>query len=241
MEGTLSKWIRVVGTAALFLQAGCGLLASALDDPLSNPPGDDKMQAGAIGRDLKESMKQPDFGIQLLVSELKDYAALQTGGFQVKTQEMDVLECVNELCRWARSQAEKRQLGLRITLDDKLPVRLRADFGRLSKALYNYFQFAITQEQAGEVAAVLEFENSHAYPAPKAAHLHFMIRFTGSVVGAPGIGGIFERDFEAVVVAGAAGIVTEEKIIAGAGYILHKDVLAAVGSAGWRVDACRAR
>jgi PAS domain S-box-containing protein len=172
---------------AQFLLAACGKLEGALEGLTAAPPAQPGVETTADQPEITEAPDDPVFEIRLLLGELKDYAAYQTGDFRVEKQEIDVRKCVENVFRWSRRLAVQRRLDLRVKLALDLPEKLYGDCSLLSGVLYNYFQYALTQAQQGEVVALLELENNHSRPAPRDTSLHFTIRYTGQHPGGSGV------------------------------------------------------
>ncbi|MDD4734681.1 MAG: ATP-binding protein [Kiritimatiellae bacterium] len=114
-----------------------------------------------------------------LINEALDLAKIEAGKMDVEVRPFDLHEMVASVIRLMKPRAEESGLHLAAEVDSAVPIRVRADAGRIRQILLNLLSNAVKFTPAGEVRLTVGARPS----GPEAIHLIFHVRDTG--IGIP--------------------------------------------------------
>ncbi|MFH2203056.1 MAG: ATP-binding protein [Elusimicrobiota bacterium] len=123
-----------------------------------------------------------------LISDLVDYAAIESGKLRVNISDMDLSQVVNEVKSRIEVAAEKREIQLHVSLPDKIPL-LKGDPLRVGQVIQNLSTNAIqyTSEKGAVYVKVQVGANA----------VTISVRDTGIGISKEDLPRVFERFFQA--------------------------------------------
>lgn len=117
--------------------------------------------------------------LSLLVDEVLDISAIEAGKLQRKESEFNLRELTGRLEKMLKPQAAAKELELRITIAEQVPLELFGDSGHLMQILLNLLNNAIKFTETGSVS----LDVSQIQSADQVMRLVFSVRDTG--IGIP--------------------------------------------------------
>jgi two-component system, sensor histidine kinase RpfC len=90
--------------------------------------------------------------LSLLVDEVLDISAIEAGKLQRKETEFNLREVTGRLEKMLKPQAASKELELRVTIADDVPLELYGDSGHLLQILLNLLNNAIKFTETGSVS-----------------------------------------------------------------------------------------
>jgi signal transduction histidine kinase len=123
-----------------------------------------------------------------LISDLVDYAAIESGKLRVNVGDMDLLQVVSEVKSRIQVAADKREIKLSVSVPDKVPV-LKGDPLRVSQVIQNLSTNAI--QYTSEKGAV------YIKVQVGAGQVTISVRDTGIGISKEDLPRVFQRFFQA--------------------------------------------
>jgi two-component system, sensor histidine kinase RpfC len=117
--------------------------------------------------------------LSLLVDDVLDISAIEAGKLQRKEAEFNLRELTGRLEKMLKPQAVSKELELRVTIAEDVPLELYGDSGHLIQILLNLLNNAIKFTETGSVS----LDIIRARTDDRALRLGFSVRDTG--IGIP--------------------------------------------------------
>ena len=115
-----------------------------------------------------------------LINEALDLAKIEAGKMDIEVQPFDLHEMVASVIRLMKPRAESLGLRLIAEVEPTVPIRVRADAGRIRQMLLNLLSNAVKFTPSGEVRVTVGARPS----GPEAIDLIFHVRDTGIGISA---------------------------------------------------------
>ncbi len=123
-----------------------------------------------------------------LISDLVDYAAIESGKLRVNIEDMDLAQVVSEVKGRIQVAADKREITLKVTVPEKLP-KMQGDPLRIGQVIQNLSTNAIQYtSEKGSVSVKVEVG---------AAAVTISVRDTGIGISKEDLPRVFQRFFQA--------------------------------------------
>jgi signal transduction histidine kinase/DNA-binding response OmpR family regulator len=126
-------------------------------------------------REQVELVRSSADALLALVDDVLDLARVEAGRLLLRPRDFRLQELMSNVLRLLASQAEEREVDLRLVVDPRIPDGLHGDAVRLRQVLLNLVGNAIRFTRRGSVTVWVEAEQ----PAAKASTLRFVVRDTG--------------------------------------------------------------
>lgn len=134
-----------------------------------------QLKHGESSADLKVIRGAAE-GLLCLINDILDISALEAGQVEMDRVEFDLRECLHNVIRLLKHQAEEKGLHLQIAIDDSVPSLVVGDPGRLRQILVNLIGNAIKFTDYGFIACRV----SHAtIDGPQPHQINIQIEDTG--------------------------------------------------------------
>jgi two-component system sensor histidine kinase RpfC len=117
--------------------------------------------------------------LSLLVDEVLDISAIEAGKLQRKESEFNLRELTGRLEKMLKPQAASKELGLKVTIAEDVPLELFGDSGHLMQILLNLLNNAIKFTETGSVSLDIMRVRTDS----RALRIGFSVRDTG--IGIP--------------------------------------------------------
>jgi signal transduction histidine kinase/CheY-like chemotaxis protein len=122
------------------LNAIIGFTELALDSPL-NPEL----------RDYLGTVRTSADWLNHVANDVLEFARIEAGSLKLEKAEFSLAECVRSTINIVRAEADARHLILKYRIDEKIPVLLRGDAGRVRQILFNLVENAVKCTTSGSV------------------------------------------------------------------------------------------
>lgn len=171
------------------MNAILGMTELVLDMPLS-----------PVQRDYLQMVHESGEALLKIINDILDFSKIEAGKMELDPTEFDIRKNLGDTVRSLSLRADAKGLKLRFRVSDEVPIRVRADLGRLRQVLLNLVGNAIKFTERGEVhvnvrtaSPVTPSEQVSTSNGP--LRLAFEVRDTGIGIPPEKIGSIF-HDFE---------------------------------------------
>jgi PAS domain S-box-containing protein len=102
-------------------------------------------------RRFAETVRQSGHNLLQIVNEILDFAKVEAGKLTLEQVDFDVYETIEEVIDLVAERAQAKGLTLACEIDERVPVMLKGDPGRLRQILINLLGNAIKFTEHGEV------------------------------------------------------------------------------------------
>ncbi|MGQ3027638.1 MAG: ATP-binding protein [Ferrovibrionaceae bacterium] len=125
-------------------------------------------------RKLADTIRHSGDSLLLLINDILDYAALETGGITIEPVDFVVPELLESILTLFQAQAARKGLALQQTVPAALPARLNGDATRIRQLLFHLVGNAVKFTERGDVAIEAE-----AQVSGDTIDLRILVRDTG--------------------------------------------------------------
>ncbi|MEL6724534.1 MAG: ATP-binding protein [Pseudomonadota bacterium] len=136
-----------------------GTLAHEIRTPLTAIMGLSEMLLGRTRddyeKDLAQTIMRSSQTLDRILTDTLDYASLEAGKLDVRTEATDLTELVTDVRRLWATEASRRGLALRVSFVPDGPHHVLADHGRIRQIANNLVSNALKFTREGEVAMTL--------------------------------------------------------------------------------------
>lgn len=139
-----------------------------------------QLKYGESAADLKVIRGAAE-GLLGLINDVLDISALEAGQVEIDRVEFDLRECLQNVIRLLKHQADCKGLRLQLEIDDSVPSLVVGDPGRLRQILVNVIGNAIKFTDEGHIACHVMHESAQG---PKPHRLLLSIEDTGRGIDA---------------------------------------------------------
>ena len=115
-------------------------------------------------RRFAETVRQSGHNLLEIVNEILDFAKVEAGKLTLEQVDFDTYETVEEVIDLVAERAQAKGLTLACEIDERVPVRLKGDPGRLRQILINLLGNAIKFTERGEVVVRVQVEAASPDP-----------------------------------------------------------------------------
>lgn len=119
-----------------------------------------------------KAIKTSGDALMLMIEEMLDYSKMEAGRFELENKPFVLSSMIEEITELLAPRAEAKNLEIASYVDERLPVNLLGDSGRLRQVLLNLAGNAVKFTQTGGVALIVE-------PTEKPGEIAFMVCDTG--------------------------------------------------------------
>jgi signal transduction histidine kinase/CheY-like chemotaxis protein len=102
-------------------------------------------------RDYVETVKDSANALLTVINDILDFSKIEAGKLELECIDMDLRDTVHAAARLLALQAHAKQLELTVSIDPRVPERVRGDPGRLRQVLLNLGGNAVKFTKQGEV------------------------------------------------------------------------------------------
>lgn len=111
-------------------------------------------------RKLADTIRHSGDSLLLLINDILDYAALETGGITIEPVDFVVPELLDSILTLFQAQAARKGLSLHQAVPAALPARLNGDATRIRQLLFHLVGNAVKFTEQGEIAIEAEAQVS---------------------------------------------------------------------------------
>lgn len=140
-------------------------------------------------RRYAETVRSSAEALLRLINDILDFSKIEAGKLDLEILDFDLKQLLDDFLPTQEISAETKGLGLRVEIEDELPVFLRGDPSRLRQILTNFMGNAIKFTDSGEVVlqvAILQ-------QSQEAVELRFAVRDTGPGIAKDKIPLLFQK------------------------------------------------
>ena len=123
-----------------------------------------------------------------ILNDVLDLSKLEAGMVELEETDFDVRRLLEDMVRLMKPRTEKSLLKLTLSLDERIPPRLRGDPTRIRQVLFNLLGNAIKFTSAGEV----ELKANYQHESNGRVSVEFCVRDTGIGITQQGMVRLFE-------------------------------------------------
>ena len=105
-----------------------------------------------------ETVRQSGQNLLRIVNEILDFAKVEAGKLALEQVDFDVCETIEEVIDLVAERAQSKGLTLACEIDERVPIMLKGDPGRLRQILINLIGNAIKFTEHGEVIVRVQVE-----------------------------------------------------------------------------------
>lgn len=138
-----------------------------------------EMPLGDEAKQLAETSYNSADALLTIVNDMLDFSKIEAGRLNLEAVEFDLLELINGCMALLQPNAERKQIGLNLILDDKLPRYVNSDPTRIKQVLLNLISNAVKFTEKGAVVVKV----SNLLAQTREAGMDCIVRFEVSDSG----------------------------------------------------------
>ncbi len=107
-------------------------------------------------RQCVETIRDSGYALLKIINDILDLSRLESGKLEVSEVEFNLRQCVDGAVELLRHKAEQKDITLTVEYEEDLPIRVRADDGRLRQIIVNLVGNAVKFTSQGGVRVVVK-------------------------------------------------------------------------------------
>ena len=128
-------------------------------------------------RDYTETVRRSSEHLMDILNDILDFSKIEAGKIDMEVIDFDLRSLVEDVGGLLAEQAHAKRVELGLLVQARVPTALRGDPGRLRQILMNLVSNAIKFTESGEVAVIIDLEQTHGTDAE--TRIRFDVTDTG--------------------------------------------------------------